>query len=219
MAPLNQNVLTIVCCTFKLLCKLLKRSEAIKANFKNIHKWEKHPEERDGGGGGESKANLVLLIYLTLTAQRFKRNKDWNCSGTFSATQLTYLFILLACPLHSRHIREQENTATHGSLHSSTQHRASFDVLIHVGFHWWTGRRPHRMRDRTEPVFKKLTQLNLRLSRTDSSAEFQLLYRAVLPHVHDAPTRQILSLITIISHPIQAGRVTPEENLTRQAVY
>lgn len=81
LAPLRLNVLEIIYWAFKLPCELLKQSVAMEAIFKNTH--------MGGGGGaprgkrwcreGESKPNLMLLlIYLILTAQRFKRNMEWK---------------------------------------------------------------------------------------------------------------------------------------------
>ena len=69
----------------------------------------------------------------------------------------------------------KENAATHGSLHSSTQRRASVDVLIRVGSACvWIGRRPRQCphRDKRSLVSvsrsakKRTSQLNLCFSRT-----------------------------------------------------
>lgn len=81
------NVLKIIYCVLKLSSELLKPSVEMKSIFKNTHGGKKHPEERGRGGGG--KPNLVLLlIYLILTAQRFKRNMEWNFSSQFFCNHL-----------------------------------------------------------------------------------------------------------------------------------
>lgn len=134
----------IICCALKLSSELLKQSVAMKAIFKNTHKGEKKPRGKRWCRGGESKPNLMLLlIYLILTAQRLKKNMEWNRSSRgfffFFATQLIYLFIPLpllpSLPLTVFTARiDSEKTQLMDLLWSSTQHRASFDVLICVGF-------------------------------------------------------------------------------------
>lgn len=149
---------------------------------------------------------MLLLIYLILTAQRSKRNMEWKLLPSFFPP--TYLFIPLSRPLSPTlciqgTTRQQENTATHRFLHSSTQHWASVDISIRVGFLcsnrqaalWMSSQKQAKEK---KPVCGRTSQLNLRFSRT---ANVGLLFSLSVPacssvsctHPHTQISKQFIT--------------------------
>lgn len=179
---------------------------------------------------------MLLLIYLILTAQRSKRNMEWKLLRSFffpPLTQFTYLFIPLSCPLSPTlciqgTTRQQENTATHRFLHSSTQHWASIDVSIRVGLLcsnrqaalWMSSQKQEKEK---KPVCERTSQLNLCFSRT---ANVRLLFSLSVPacssasctHPHTVRYQSNLSqIITCGSTVVKAKKKVCRE--TEEAIY